>query len=134
MIDIQHLTVKYGAVPALSDISLSVNPGECLLVTGPSGCGKSTLAKAISGLIPQVTTSPDERPGKGGWINTREQPIAELAQRVGIVFQNPAAQLFHLTVADEVAFGPRNLGLTEQEVKRRVAWSLEATGLTRLAR
>jgi len=65
-------------------------------------------------------------------LETGAHPLPTLAQHVGMVFQNPASQLFHLTVQDEVAFGPRNLGLSEEETARRVEWALGVTGLSEL--
>jgi energy-coupling factor transporter ATP-binding protein EcfA2 len=132
MIHVRHLSVHYGPVPALDDVSLDVPAGQCVLVTGPSGCGKSTLARALAGLIPHALAVQMKGSVEVAGLDTRERPLPALAQRVGIVFQNPATQLFHLRVADEVAFGPRNLGLDEVDVQERVAWALTATGLASL--
>jgi len=132
MIQIRHLSVWYGGIPALDDVSLDVPAGQCVLVTGPSGCGKSTLAKALSGLIPHAVASRMEGRVEVTGLDTRDHKLPILAQRVGIVFQNPASQLFHLRAEDEVAFGPRNLGLDEAEVQGRVDWALAATGLAAL--
>ncbi|MEJ2554714.1 MAG: ATP-binding cassette domain-containing protein [Anaerolineae bacterium] len=129
MIQIEELTVRYGQHQALDNVSLHVEPGEFVLLTGPSGCGKSTLARCLNGLIPHAI--PAELSGQiivDGRVTTHCS-VAELATTVGLVFQNPATQLFNLTVAEEVAFGPRNLGLDEGEVARRVEWALEATGI-----
>jgi energy-coupling factor transport system ATP-binding protein len=132
MIQLQHLTVRYGAIPALQDISLDVSEGECVLVTGPSGCGKSTLAHVLCGLIPHSIPAQIQGQICVAGLNILTQPIPEIAQRVGMVFQRPASQLFHLRVEDEVAFGPRNLGLDEKEVQQRTDWALRATGLNDL--
>ena len=132
MIRIEALSVRYGAHKALDGVSLAVAPGECVLVTGPSGCGKSTLARALNGLIPH--TIPAETAGRVvvGGRDTASSSVAELATTVGLVFQNPATQLFNLTVDDEVAFGPRNLGLAEDEVAQRAESALAATGIEHL--
>ncbi|MBN2472939.1 MAG: ATP-binding cassette domain-containing protein, partial [Anaerolineae bacterium] len=124
--------VAYGDVAALGSVSLQIAPGEWVLVSGPSGCGKSTLARALCGIIPQVEPVGMQGQVVVDGLNTHEQPLAMLARHVGIVFQNPGSQLFHLRVWDEVAFGPRNLGLDEAEVRARTEWALEATGLTDL--
>jgi energy-coupling factor transporter ATP-binding protein EcfA2 len=129
MIQVQDLTVHYGTIPALQGVSLQVADGECVLVTGPSGCGKSTLARVLCGLIPQAITAQIQGQVCVAGLDILTQPIPEIAQRVGMVFQRPASQLFHLRVEDEVAFGPRNLGLDEKEIQQRTEWALQATGL-----
>ncbi len=132
MIQVDGLSVRYGRQPALDRVSLRVAPGEVVLVTGPSGCGKSTLARCLAGLIPH--TIPAEVSGRVtvAGRDAATCPVAELATVAGLVFQNPATQLFNLTVDDEVAFGPRNLGLDHVEIARRVDWALEATGIAHL--
>jgi energy-coupling factor transport system ATP-binding protein len=133
MIHIRDLTVSYGYEPVLDVPHLDIAAGECVLVTGPSGCGKSTLARVLSGLIPQAIGAIMAGEVTVGGQNVREHSIAELATHVGTVFQNPATQLFHLRVADDVAFGPRNLGLQETQIAERVSWALAATGISALA-
>jgi energy-coupling factor transport system ATP-binding protein len=132
MIQIHGLTVRYGQVPAVQNVSLQVAAGECVLVTGPSGCGKSTLARILCGLIPQAIPAQVHGQVSVAGLDILTQPILAIAQRVGIVFQRPASQLFHLRVEDEVAFGPRNLGLDEKEIRQRTEWALQATGLSDL--
>jgi energy-coupling factor transport system ATP-binding protein len=66
-------------------------------------------------------------------LDNRNQPLNQIVRRIGIVLQNPSSQLFHLRVWDEVAFGPRNLGLDEEQIRRRTAWAMKATGLEALA-
>lgn len=111
---------------------MHVEPGEFVLLTGPSGCGKSTLARCLNGLIPH--SIPAELAGQVlvDGQDTARAPVSELATAVGLVFQNPATQLFNLTVEEEASFGPRNLGLDKDEVARRVDGALAATGLAGL--
>lgn len=132
MIHIENLNVAYGSVAALQDIHLEVSPGECVLITGPSGCGKSTLGRVLCGLIPHAIPAQISGRVQVAGLNTLAHSIPEIAQRVGMVFQRPASQLFHLRVEDEVEFGPRNLGLDEYEVRQRAEWALHATGLNDL--
>ena len=132
MIHVRDLSLQFGAVPALQEVSLHIPAGQCVLVTGPSGCGKSTLAKALTGLIPHAIDATMSGSVQIAGLDTQKQTIPELAQRVGLVFQNPSTQLFHLRVADEVAFGPRNLGLAEAEVQARADWALNAVGIANL--
>ena len=129
MIEVQDLTVCFGGVPALRDVSLHVPPGQFVLLTGPSGCGKSTLARTLAGLIPHAITAHITGQVRIDGLDTQARALPEIARRVGIVLQNPSSQLFHLTVAEEVAFGPRNLGLAEEQVQQRLDRALAATGL-----
>ena len=102
------VTYRYpDGTQALDGVSMRVKPGERVALLGANGAGKSTLARHLNGLL---------RPVRGDvWLgewNTRERPVAELARWVGYAFQNPDDQLFCRTVWEEVAFGPRNLGLS----------------------
>ena len=113
------------------ELSFCIRPGEFMLVTGPSGSGKSTLLRALVGLIPHASLARMEGRVVVDGLDTREHPLPVLAGHVGMVFQNPATQLFCLGV-EEVAFGPHNLGLPPEEVARRVEWALAAAGLEHL--
>ena len=110
---------------ALRDVSLTVRRGEFLGLAGHTGSGKSTLVQHLNGLI---------RPQEGNVralgldLSNKKDAIAVKA-KVGVVFQYPERQLFAETVAQDVAFGPRNLGLSQGEVARRVASSLARVGL-----
>lgn len=117
----------------MRDLSFSAEAGEFLLLTGPSGSGKSSLLRCLNGTIPHVFVSARMSGSviANGW-DTRRYPVAKLAETVGFVFQNPEAQLFNLTVHDEVLFGPRNAGLSDGEAERRARWALEATGAAHL--
>ena len=133
MISVQDLSVHYPQAQALQQVTLSVEEGEWVLLTGPSGCGKSTLARVLTGLIPHSIPAEVSGTVQIAGFDPLTQPVAETAQHVGMVFQNPSSQLFHLKVTDEIAFGLRNLGLEEKVVQERVSWALEATGLQALA-
>ena len=132
MIEVDDLTVYYGKRRVLAGLSLSIRPGEFVLVTGPSGSGKSTLLRALAGLIPHASLARLEGRVVVDGLDTQEHSLPILAGHVGLVFQNPATQLFCLRVEEEVAFGPRNLGLPPDEVARRVEWALGAAGLEHL--
>lgn len=113
-----------GGVKALVDLSLAIAPGERIALVGENGAGKSTLAKHMNGLL-----KPDEGLVLLGGEDTRQKTVAQLAQHVGYVFQNPDEQLFSNTVRGEVAFGPKNLGFSESQVDQSVQQALEAVGL-----
>lgn len=110
---------------ALRNVSLTVRRGEFLGLAGHTGSGKSTLIQHLNGLI---------RPQEGsvyalGLDLVNKKDAAAVKAKVGVVFQYPERQLFAETVAQDVAFGPRNLGLSQAEVARRVASSLARVGL-----
>ena len=104
----------------LSPVSLEIASGELTLVTGPSGCGKSTLARCLMGLIPHLYHG--ELTGEV-WLNgyrTSDVPMWQLAEKAGMVFQNPAAQMLASSVEDEIIFGLENLGLARDEIRARL--------------
>lgn len=129
MIHVRNLTASYGASPVLENISFDVNAGESLVITGSSGCGKSTLAHVLTGLIPHSIPAQVTGSVQIAEMDALAYPVDTISQKVGIVFQNPRTHLFHLRVEDEVAFGPRNLGMDEDEVNTCVDWALNAVGL-----
>ena len=112
---------------ALRDISLTISPGEFIGIIGHTGSGKSTLVQHLNGLLQPTSGSAkvDDIDLKG---KTAEQKL--IRQRVGMVFQYPEHQLFEETIFDDIAFGPRNLGLTADEVMQRVEEAMERVGLS----
>ena len=111
---------------ALRDISLTISPGEFIGIIGHTGSGKSTLVQHLNGLLQPTSgnVKVDDVDLKG---KTAGQKIVR--QRVGMVFQYPEHQLFEETIFDDIAFGPRNLGLTSEEVTQRVEEAMERVGL-----
>lgn len=126
LIKIENLSYAYnGEQPALTDISLEIKQGECVAIIGQNGAGKTTLAKHFNGM---------HKPSAGkvsvnGRVTTPLK-VSELARTVGYVFQNPDHQIFHDTVAREVAFGLKNLGLPADQIEERVSWALAEVGLS----
>ncbi len=96
MIEIKNLSYRYPTRDdwAIKNITLSVRRGEFVLLTGPTGCGKSTLLKCLNGIIPHESTGDFLGEVFVDGMNTKECPIRVLAQRVGLVFQNPDEQNF----------------------------------------
>ncbi|BBL80968.1 putative ABC transporter ATP-binding protein [Rubrobacter xylanophilus] len=111
---------------ALWGVTLRVGSGERVAILGPNGAGKSTLCLLLNGLL--KTTS--------GSVSvcglSVERDLKEIRRRVGVVFQDPDDMLFMPTVAQDVAFGPSNLGFGEEEVRRRVERALDAVGIAGL--
>lgn len=121
MIELENVSYSYEGRPALNDISFGVEPGESLCLLGPNGSGKSTLLKLINGLI--FPTSGAYR-FDGEEITARRMKDPKFSkrfhQRLGFVFQDSEVQLFCSNVYDEVAFGPRQMGMDEKETAERV--------------
>lgn len=128
---IQFSDVHYrypGGTEALCGVTFRVTHGEKVALLGQNGAGKSTLLLNTDGLL--MPTSGEVNVGD---IPVRKSTLKLIRQTVGLVFQNPDDQLFMPTVADDVAFGPLNMGLPPAEVKRRVDGALAAVGATDLA-
>lgn len=130
MIKLVHVDFSYDGNAALNDITLTIKKGESVALMGPNGCGKSTLLKLLNGIISPVN---GEYQFDGETITKKKMQDNRFSkrfhQRVGFIFQNPETQLFCSNVYDEVAFGPRQMGLDENAVKERVEDSLELLGI-----
>lgn len=109
---------------AIADIDLDVYKGEFLVVTGPTGAGKSTLCQCLNGIIPHFTKGVMTGNINVVGMNTREHEVYEMAPRVGLVFQDADAQLFGMTVEEDIVFGPSNLGYDYKECMRRIEKAL----------
>jgi energy-coupling factor transport system ATP-binding protein len=124
-IEIEDLYFSYpGGVEALSGLSLKIEPGELVAIVGQNGAGKTTLVRHLNGLLQPTRGAVHV----GDW-DTRQHTVAQLASRVGYVFQNPDEQLFCRSVKDEVRFGPQNLKYTSERIEELVSNSLSLTGL-----
>lgn len=129
VISVEHLSYRYpDGTEALDDVSLHIHAGERVALLGPNGAGKTTLVLHLNGIhMPQsgtVTVS--------GLPLTKAE-VMEIRRRVGIVFQDPDDQLFMPSVWEDVAFGPRNLGIEGDELDARVSHALEAVDIADLA-
>jgi energy-coupling factor transporter ATP-binding protein EcfA2 len=119
-----------GVVPVLRGVDMRVASGEYVVLLGRVGAGKTTLCMALNGLVPHATGGRYRGDVTVLGLNTKEHPVAELARRVGLVFQDPETQLTQMRVEDEIAFGPENLGVQPAEIEERVGWALEAVSLS----
>ncbi len=123
-----------GAPPALSDVNITVQKGEYVAVLGHNGSGKSTLAKLLNLILlpTEGTVWVDgitvDRQGPADVPNEDEAVLA-IRKKVGMVFQNPDNQLVATMVEEDVAFGPENLGVPQEEIRRRVDEALAAVGM-----
>jgi energy-coupling factor transport system ATP-binding protein len=124
-IQVKKLYFEYpDGTQALKDINLEIDKNEFIALIGQNGSGKTTLSKCLNGLY---------KPTYGDVIvdglNSKKSSIVQMVRRVGYVFQNPDHQLFNNTCWDEIAYGPRNIELSKDEVKERVEEAIQVVGL-----
>jgi energy-coupling factor transporter ATPase len=131
VIETKNLAYTYpsGTKPSISDVSIKVEKGEFVLITGPSGCGKTTLCRCFNGLIPHFYQGELKGEITVAEMDVTKHPTYEMAKHVGLVFQNPENQLFALSIEKDVAFGLENLGVPREEMRQRVEWALNLTGI-----
>lgn len=131
MIRLEHINYTYSKggpfeKKALNDVSLHIREGEFIGLIGHTGSGKSTLIQLLNGLL-----KPDS--GNvyidGQKLSDKATKMREIRFTVGLVMQYPEYQLFEETIAKDIAFGPKNMGLSEDEVQRRVVFAAEVVGL-----
>ena len=130
-ISVRNLNYVYnpgmpGETVALRDVSFDVADGTVLGIIGHTGSGKSTLLQHLNGLIKPTS---GEVYIDGQCITDGKAKMTDIRRKVGLVFQYPEYQLFEETVAKDVAFGPKNLGMSEEEIGTRVKQALELVGL-----
>ena len=121
MIDIKDVSYSYSGITALNKINLHITKGEALALMGPNGSGKSTLLKLINGIISPNTGVYKFNNEEITYKKLQDTKFTKLFhQKIGFVFQNSDTQLFCADVYDEIAFGPRQMGMNESDVDKRV--------------
>ncbi len=132
MIEIKDLTFIYDTQPspALENLNLSIQPGEYVAIIGPNGGGKTTLIRQLNALLTPTHGEVWIDGLSTGNVKNRK----EIRRLVGMIFQNPDNQIVGMTVEEDVAFGPGNLGLSPAEIRRRVENALAAVGLSELGK
>ncbi len=127
-IEARNLRFSYpGGQSAVKDVSFKIHHGEAVGIIGANGAGKSTLLMLLMGVL-----FPCSGEVLVGDVRVAKKTLPMIRQRLGMVFQDPDDQLFMTTVFEDVAFGPRNYGMAEEEVGERVARALEAVGISHL--
>ena len=128
MLEVRDLYFDYpDGHEAIKNISFTIHPGEAVGIIGANGAGKSTLLMLLMGVL-----FPKNGKVLVGDVEVTKKTLPMIRQRMGMVFQDPDDQLFMTTVYDDVAFGPRNYQLSEQEVEQRVTMALESVGIPHL--
>lgn len=134
MIKLENFCFEYEDSIALKDINLTINKGECVGLEGDNGFGKTTLIKVLNGLIFGTSGTYTFEDKEINPKSMKDELFAKsFHQKIGYVFQNPETQLFCSSVAQEVAFGPKQMGLSKQEVQTRCADVMQLLGITHLA-
>ncbi|WP_203336023.1 energy-coupling factor ABC transporter ATP-binding protein [Nocardioides limicola] len=129
VLDVRGLTHAYpDGHRALRGVDLHVHAGERVALLGPNGAGKTTLVLHLNGIL-----TPTSGSVAVSGLGVQKGNLAEIRRRVGVVFQDPDDQLFMGSVRDDVAFGPKNLGLRGAELDARVAEALTAVGMSEYA-
>jgi energy-coupling factor transporter ATP-binding protein EcfA2 len=132
-IDIRSLNFRYpDGTLALCDVSFCVAEGECVGLLGPNGSGKSTLLRHLNGILPERLPTDNGAVLIEGSAVT-PQTVSAVRRRAGLLFQDPDDQLFCSTVSEDVAFGPGQLGLSADDVEKRVREALAQVGLSDLS-
>ncbi|HDM22226.1 MAG: ATP-binding cassette domain-containing protein [Methanomicrobia archaeon] len=131
MIEFEEVSFRYpgNRDHVLRDITFHVKKGEFLGISGPSGSGKSTLCLMMNGIIPKTIEGELSGEIYIDGENIKEKEVYEVSEKLGLILQNPESQLFSMTVEEELAFGPENLGIKREEIEERISWALELVGM-----
>ena len=124
MLDIENLSVAYpDGTMAVDRVGFSLSRGESAALIGANGAGKTSLIMALVGVLPSTGVV------RACGTELTKKSLAEIRSKVGVLFQNPDDQLFMASIYDDIAFGPRNMGLSAEETERRVSEALALLGI-----
>lgn len=134
IVKVENLSFRYkrGTAPALTDINFSVRAGEFVGITGPAGAGKTTLLSCINGVIPHYYSGDLQGQVIVNGLKVAASTFRDLASHVGTVFEDPDFQMVSISVEEEVAFGPENLGIPPGEIEIRIQDALQKTRISDL--
>lgn len=133
MIELKNVCYAYGKEIALRYINLNIQKGESVIIQGPNGCGKSTLIKLLNGIIFPMEGSYTYQGHEITEKTLKDTRFAKwFHQQMGYVFQNADTQLFCGSVEEEIAFGPTQMGLSENEIRQRTEDCLKLFGIEKL--
>jgi len=127
LVSVSNLKYTYenSTQPTIRNINLEIKAGRFIAITGPSGAGKTTLCRSLVGLIPNFYMGKIEGNVTVCGLDTRKHSVAELAQNIGLVFQNPDTQMITSSVEKEIRLGPTNIGLPEETISSRTEEMIE---------
>lgn len=129
IVGLRDFSLGYGDLPVLKSVSLSIRKGEFVALMGAVGGGKTSLLLSLNGVLPKLLPAKTSGQVFLDGLDTKTHSVQELSRHAAYVFQNPADQLFALSVAEEIAFGPRNHGVAEPQIQTRVRDALKTVGL-----
>lgn len=134
IVKIEDLSFRYhrGTIPALKNFNVSVHAGEFVGITGPAGAGKTTLLSCINGVIPHYYSGDLHGQVVVDGLNVASSNFRQLARHIGTVFEDPDFQMVSISVEEEVAFGPENLGFPPHEIEVRIRDALQKTRIPNL--
>ena len=126
IIEFKDVSFQYpNGFSAVENVSFEINEGEAIAIIGQNGAGKTTTVKMVNGLL---------KPTHGtvliDGMDTKDYTTAQLSKIAGYVFQNPDDQIFHNNVEDEIRFGPKKQGLSEEEIVKKTEWAAKLCGLS----
>lgn len=125
ILSIDHISFEYPNTGIkFEDLTAQFDLGESVAIIGQNGAGKTSLSKLMMGLL-----KPDSGKIMIDHLDTQSHSTAEISRKVGYVFQNPDDQIFHNNVLDEIKFGPKNIGLSKEEIERNVRHAIQLTHL-----